>query len=159
MLYSKCPYSSFGGKLRDNTAYLEDTNIEVMDCESAKRYFNSLILNSDKIFNRLSENDVLGYINDCIIQTVDLIRAQPFADGNKRTFRAILNLLLKKINIPPIYIEKYERGVYKKVLIEAMKSGNYEAIINFYYYKICDSIMNLDVNNSLIKDDTFEKKY
>ena len=40
-----------------------------------------------------------------------------------------------------------------------MKSGNYEAIINFYYYKICDSIMNLDVNNSLIKDDTFEKKY
>ena len=118
-----------------------------------------LILNSDKIFNRLSENDVLGYINDCIIQTVDLIRAQPFADGNKRTFRAILNLLLKKINISPIYIEKYERGVYKKVLIEAMKSGNYEAIINFYYYKICDSIMNLDVNNSLIKDDTFEKKY
>ena len=159
MLYSKCPYSSFGGKLRDSIAYLEDTNIEVMDPMSSKRYFNSLILNSDRIFERLNDNDVLGYINDCIIQTVDLIKAQPFSDGNKRTFRAILNLLLKRINVPPIYIEKYERDVYKRVLIESMRTGNYESIINFYYYKICDSIMNLDVKSSLIKDDVYEKKY
>lgn len=158
-LYSMCPYSSFGGKLRDNTAYLEDTNIEVMDCASAKKYFNSLILTSDKIFDKFYNGDFLGYIDDCIVQIVDLIKVQPFSDGNKRTFRALLNLLLKRINIPPIYIEKYEREVYKKVLIESMRTGNYESIINFYYYKICDSIMNLDINNSLLDEKDFQKKY
>lgn len=160
-LYSQCPYSSFGGKLRDTTAYLEDTNIEVMDPSSAKKYFNDLIQKSDNIFLKLNNNDILGYINDCIIQTVDLIKVQPFTDGNKRTFRAILNLLFKKINIPPIYIEKHERGIYKKALIEAMKNMNYSNIINFYYYKICDSIITLDINNSLIvdKETDFQKKY
>ena len=30
-LYSKCPESSYGGKLRDSNVYLFDTNIEVVD--------------------------------------------------------------------------------------------------------------------------------
>ena len=158
-LYSACPCSSFGGKLRDSTVYLEDTNIEVMDYKSAQRYFNSLILNSDKIFDKYHDNNLLGYIDDCIVQIVDLIKAQPFADGNKRTFRAVLNLLLKRINIPPIYIEKYERDVYKSALIESMKTGDYKSIIYFYYYKICDSIMNLDINNSQVNNSDFQKKY
>lgn len=157
-LYSQCPFSSFGGKLRTTTVFLEDTNIEIIDPESARAYFNSLIPKSDELF--MNNDDIISYINTCIVETVKLIKIQPFEDGNKRTFRAVLNLLLKKLNIPPIYIEKYERETYKKVLIEAIKNDNYDPIIRFYYYKICDSIMTLDINKSLImdKNESYQKK-
>ena len=151
-LFSKCPYSSFGGKLRDTDAYLEDTNIELLSPEETRKQFNSLIQKSDEIFIPLYEGNIIKYINNCICKTVDLIKLQPFSDGNKRTFRAILNLLLKRINIPPIYIEKYERPAYKEALLEAIEKNNYEKIINFYHFKICDAIMNLDINNSMIND-------
>ncbi len=72
---------------------------------------------------------------------------QPFIDGNKRTFRALLNLLLKKIKIPPINIEIEETSIYKDALLEAIIRNDYSRIINFYYYKICDAIITLDIEN------------
>lgn len=147
-LYSKCPNTKFGGMLRSNQAIMKGTYIDVMPaCESVK-YFNSFILNSSFIFEPLNNGDIFGYIDGCIITVVNLIKAQPFIDGNKRTFRALLSLMFKKINIPPIYIEKDEREEYKKALLDAMINENYKSIIRFYYYKICDAIVELDINNS-----------
>lgn len=149
-LYSKCPNPSFGGSLREDQALLNGTFIDVPDAEEAKRYFNSFIPNSDFIFKPLENQDIYGYIDICVVTIVNLIKAQPFADGNKRTFRALFNLMMKRINLPPIYIEVEEREEYKKALIEAMAEGNYETIIRFYYYKICDAIVELDVHASEI---------
>lgn len=157
-LYSKCPNPGFGGQLRDDQALMQGTFIDVMPASEAKKYFNSFIPNSNFIFEGLEKGDIFEYINTCIITTVKLIKAQPFADGNKRTFRALLNLMLKKINIPPIYIENEERVEYKKALLEAMINNNYNQIIRFYYYKICDAIVELDVNNSELREEVAANK-
>jgi len=82
---------------------------------------------------------------------VDLIKLQPFLDGNKRTFRALLNLLLKKVGIPPIYIKQEEREVYKRELLKAIIEADYSGIIRFYYFKIADAIVSLDIYSD--KDD------
>ncbi len=162
-LYSKCIYKEYGGKLRDTTVYLFDTNIEVVDPIIAQKYFNSLIPVSNQIFDSLNDPSGGGYftyIDNCIKQIVDLIKVQPFADGNKRTFRALLNLLLKRINIPPIYIELDEALSYKNALFKAIKENDYSDIINFYYYKICEAIViTLDIDKSIIKIDNQELKY
>lgn len=155
-LYSKCPGSSFGGSLRDDQAIMKGTYIDVMPASESKKYFNEFISNSDFIFEPLENNDIFGYIDRCIITITDLIKAQPFADGNKRTFRSLLSLMLKKINIPPIYIEESERSEYKKCLLKAMIEGDYQPIIRFYYYKICDAIVELDLHNSQIKEECNE---
>lgn len=155
-LYSKCAYPEYGGKLRDTTVYLFDTNYEVADPLVAQKYFNSLIPISSQIFNSLNEETGGGYftyINDCIKQTTELIKLQPFADGNKRTFRALLNLLLKRIKIPPINIEIEESKNYKEALLEAIIHNDYSKIINFYYYKICDAIITLDIEHVLETED------
>lgn len=157
-LYSHCEYPGFGGKLRDTTVYLFDTNYEVVDPIIAQKYFNNLIPISDSIFEPLNdkskmEDGYFCYIEKCIIQITDLIKMQPFADGNKRTFRALLNLLLKKIKIPPIYIEQSENEIYKNALLAAIKNNDYSQIIHFYYYKICNAIMTLDINHSILKDE------
>ena len=155
LLYSKCPNKSFGGELRSCNAMLKDTNYEVINPEEAKKLFNDFIP-ADKnniIFQPLVNDDILGYINVCVQTTVDLIKWQPFNDGNKRTFRALLNLMLKRIDIPPIYIDTKEVGEYKEALLDAIVKNNYKPITRFYYYKICDAIMELDVNNSEIKEE------
>ncbi len=157
-LYSKCVGKEFGGKLRDNTAILYDTNYEVPDAEIAKKYFNSLIPVSDQIFQPLFDGDIFAYIENCIKLTVTLIKYQPFADGNKRVFRALLNLLLKRIGILPVYISIEEREIYKKALLKAIKQNDYNDIINFYYFKICESIMTLDLKHTKFYEEPVSPK-
>lgn len=147
-LYSKCPGEGFGGSLRDATAVLKGTTIDVMSPEEAKAYFNSFIQTSDDIFLPLKEGNILKYIELCVYTTTELIKAQPFADGNKRTFRSLLNLLLKKISLPPVYISLEYRGTYKEVLLRAMQYGEYEPLYNFYYGLIDKSIKELALENN-----------
>ena len=149
-LYSKCPNPHFGGTLRDCDAILYDLPVEVPTANVAKERFNQYIATSNDIFIPLEEGDIFGYINNTVSLTADLIYLQPFADGNKRTFRALQNLLFKRIDLPPVYIEVGEREEYKKNLAIAMTENDYNSLIRFYYYKICDAIMNLDISKSEI---------
>ncbi len=146
-LYSKCPGQGFGGNLRDATAVLAGTTIDVMDAEEAKIYFNSFITKTDEIFYPLEDKNILKYIENCIYTTTELIKAQPFADGNKRTFRSLLNLLLKKVSLPPVYISLDLRDRYKEVLLLAMQEGKYEPLYAFYYKLIDKSIKELALEN------------
>ena len=157
-LYSKCPNKEYGGKLRDSSVYLYDSNIEIVEAIEAQRIFNNFITKSDLIFNPLKENDIFGYINSCIELDAYLIKLQPFMDGNKRTFRALLNLLLKRIEIPPIYVETHERNTYKDYLLNAMKSKNYSGLIYFYYLKICDAIMELNLDLTILSQQKIKEK-
>ncbi len=149
-LYSKSPNNNFGGKLRNVNVSLFDLDIEVLDYKNAiiefNKYLNPNI--SNQIFKNYNEKELFLYIKDSIILTTKLIKLQPFQDGNKRTFRALLNLLFKRVNIPPIFIEISERDEYKSALIKALITNDYQDIIKFYYYKICDAIILLDIENS-----------
>lgn len=162
LLYKMCGDGTFGGKLRETTAVLNDWNVEVPDATDAAKVFNSFISNSDFIFDKYKKGDIFGYINDCIKLNVALIKLQPFADGNKRTFRALLNLQLKILNIPPIAIEEQENGEYKQALYKAITAkcdDDYNDLFQFYLYKICDSIIRLDINNSKLKSYSEKEKY
>jgi len=156
-LYSHCEIG-FGGNLRETNAVFSDLDIDITPPEEAKKIFNNYIIQKDNIFEKYNQGDIFGYIEDCIKLNVELIKLQPFADGNKRTFRALTNLLLKRVNIPPIYIELNERDEYKKALVKAMKNNDYNDIIQFYYYKICDSIITLDIKNSQIHENDNDLK-
>lgn len=156
-LYSGCLDSSFGGNLRDGSAILYNASVEVPDPNTAKNIHQSYIMKSNNIMSKLDKTDILNYINECVRITTELIKAQPFEDGNKRTFRSLLNLMFKRRNIPPVYIKISEKDEYKKVLLRALIDGNYDSLYHFYYYKICDSIYELDIIPRLINKVEDEK--
>ena len=157
-LYSKCVGKEFGGKLRDSQAILQDSLIEVMDALEAQKLFNSYISKSDEIFVPLNEGDVLGYIELCVKTITELIKIQPFPDGNKRTFRSLLNLLLKKATLPPVYIDILHRLEYKELLIKAMRDNDYNGLYEFYYERIEESIRELALDNATYFDNEAKTK-
>lgn len=150
LLYSKCLSKEFGGSLRQDDAYLLNTDIQVPSAAEARAYFQSYLdkTNPERqlpIVDTENMITIFNYINACIYVTTELIRYQPFSDGNKRTFRTLLNLMFKKYNLPPVYIKINERKEYKDALLKAMSGKKYVDLSQFYYYKICDSIYDLDV--------------
>ena len=151
-LYSKCPHPEFGGMIRISPVKLTGSSYEVPSASEAGRIFQTYITKKYKI----DTNNILGYIDDVIKTTIDLIKIQPFEDGNKRTFRALLNLLLGRIGIPPIYIRVDETTLYRNELLKAIENNDYSRMTRFYYYKICDSIVELDLNK--IKEKSEEEK-
>ncbi len=152
-LYSRCPNPEFGGTMRDSSVMLYDLNKDVMSASEAKQYLNSYIAKTNEVFRPLEECGIFEYIENCVVIVTDLIKAQPFTDGNKRTFRGLFNLMMKKIKIPPLYIRIEERDAYKKALEKAIVHDDYDEMIGFYYFKICDAIANLDVKKSYISDE------
>ena len=157
LLYSACPYPQFGGQLRNNTAVLKNEIIEVPTAEEAKRYFQSFVGKKLPEVDFSDPLSIFNYINYCIYISTELIRNQPFPDGNKRTFRALLNLMFKQQNLPPVYVKTKEREEYKDALMKAMQNKDYISLNQFYYYKICDSIYDLDISEELKKEE--EKVY
>jgi len=154
-LYSKYGDGTFGGRLREMEVFLYDSNVEVPPSKVAREYFQNYCGMSDMIMESLESEDIVKYINACVFLTTELIKIQPFQDGNKRTFRTLLNLMFKKRSIPPVYITTKEKDEYKEALMKALTDGNYNDLYQFYYYKVCDSIYELDiaVNNSFRKND------
>ena len=153
LFFSACPYPEFGGSLRDSTAILKNEIIDVPTADEAKKYFQSFIGMKLPEVDFSQPASIFTYINACIYITTELIRNQPFTDGNKRTFRSLLNLMFKQHNLPPVYVKTKEREEYKDALMKAIKRRDYISLNQFYYYKICDSIYDLDISEELKKEE------
>ena len=89
---------------------------------------------------------MLAYLDCCVEVNCRLIKVHPFRDGNGRTVRAFTNKLLEDVGLPPIYIREKERSEYHKAMNLANNEGDFTDIKNFYRYKVCDSIVELDIN-------------
>lgn len=151
----------FGGKLRNSSAHLEGYPVDLSDPES----IYGDLLNLEEVFNCLKatalymreNNDysnIISFVRQCVILKCHLIKIHPFGDGNGRTIRCLINKLFEIAGIPPVYISKVEKTEYKRAMNEALKyrpngdnsDQKYNDIIGFYLYKICDSIIELDIN-------------
>lgn len=150
----------FGGTLRKGSVILHDFAVDVPEADEAIRIFNEFLTPERRaeFETFLNSDDIFSYIDYAVNTTSDLIGVQPFGDGNKRTFRSLLNLMFKMKNLPPVYITRKERKAYHTALEKALVDHDYSAIDGFYYYKICDSIYELDfkpyldISNSAMAD-------
>lgn len=158
-LYSKCPYPEAGGRFRNRNVYLPGTGTETCDYSDI---FDQILLLEDAVTNLMSAatqmretNDyshIFEFVNTCLMLKCRLIKIHPFDDGNGRTVRCFINRIFEEAGIPPVYIKANERTEYHLAMNEANNEGNYSTITNFYLYKICDSIIELDVNEQVKKE-------
>ena len=160
ILYSKTPYPEFGGDIRTNNCYLSNSSIETEDFQNIGQklsdlynYTKELAEKGIKLGKEKDINKIMDYVDECIILNAELIRIHPFTDGNGRITRSFLNIYFKLAGIPPTYIEPREQIEYQKAMRKAIIEKDYKFLQQFYYFKICDSIYELDIVNKIKNKD------
>lgn len=161
ILFSCTPYPEFGGKYRRDMKFLPGTGLDltspdliVHEMNMLRSDINDLVEWGIRLGKESNPNEIINYIDKCIELKCKLIKIHPFGDGNGRSVRAFINLLFRLANLPPVYIENKERTKYGEAMNLAIGEENYSKIKGFYYYKICDSIISLDI--SLDKKDVVQ---
>lgn len=158
-LFSKTEFPECAGDFRNWDVYLPGTGTEISEwsmirprLESLEPEIQLLLEETKKIKQFGNVEDILNFIDRCVVLKCKLIKVHPFGDGNGRTVRGFINKLFEYAGLPPIYIKENERTEYHKAMNKANNDGDYKDIINFYKYKICDSIVELDINHRVKKE-------
>ena len=159
ILYSEVPYPEFGGRLRCDDRYLPGTGTEVCPWRYISQRLYEISPVVDELVSRAKDirdaqdvNRIIPFINDVMVLKSDLILIHPFPDGNGRVIRGFINKLLEYAGLPPVYIKVNERTEYHKAMNKANNEKDYTDLQGFYKFKICDSIVELDINERIKED-------
>jgi|GEM_PF-3588146 len=151
MLYSCSPCPEIGGTFRSSMAYFLGGGVEPPPAEMIYTPLFSKVAELDKIASRPIDTSErrIKYISECVMLGTDILKIHPFPDGNGRSIRGLINLLFKHGNIPPVYVTVDDKPYYLKALQKAQihedyQIASYDEIINFYFYKICESLVALE---------------
>ena len=152
-LYSKAPYPEFGGTFRNDDVYLPGTGTEIAEWSMIRPMLNEIDKDVVLLWELAPEikdcedaDVMLDYLDEVVRIGCRIIKVHPFKDGNGRTVRGFMNKMLEAAGLPPVYIKVNERTEYHKAMNKANNEGDYTDIQNFYRYKVCDSIVELDIN-------------
>ena len=159
-LFSKAPYPEAGGLIRNSEAHIDGAPINLatpseirIELKFLDNDLKEILAMQEEV--KTNKSYLFTYIDKCIILSSRSIKVHPFVDGNGRTIRAFLNKLFMDVELPPIYISSNENKTYKKAMQKAIGEENdFSSIIKFYYYKICDSIIELEASH---KNKTYNK--
>lgn len=163
LLFSKVDFPEFGGSFRTHNVYLPGSGVNLSNYDCIASDMTKLYLDSVSLFKTGLEiaeskdsSKLIPYINDCIKLNAEIIRIHPFGDGNGRVSRALTNLMFKLVDVPPVYLKVSERNEYAKAMNKALVDDDLSDLTTFYYYKICDSI--IDLEKEYKKDNMNNKK-
>ena len=166
-LFSHVEYGQYAREYRKDTRFFPGTGIELEDpyliprcMRQADRQFDELYKEAEKMSSSEIEdriNMVNPFLEKLMKYKIEVIRIHPFPDGNKRSTRGIVNFLLEKAGLPPVYVKYSELEKYQEALIQAMKYGNYQTITNFYKNKLCDSIEELVIDPFVFAINEYQK--
>ncbi len=159
-LFSHAAFPEYGGTYRNQDVYLIGSKVGLCDYSMIQTELYKLSPRIDWLHDYSKEvkesGDVdmmLDYLDQVVELKCALIKIHPFADGNGRTVRAFINKLLEDGGLPPIYIKANERTEYHQAMNKANgEDADFSDIKAFYRYKICDSILELDINDRLRKE-------
>lgn len=139
-LFSKLSYKygeKRGGFFRDGYVKLKGTGIDVPSPRIVPQLMDNLswrILQilKDNVDGKLSNSKYIDSINECIYE---MIRLQPFGDGNKRTARLLSNILYQEKGIPYVIVPVKDWDNY----VDAWSSDNCDEYDKLMHRLIIDS--------------------
>ncbi len=146
----------FAGRIRNGGVRISGANFTPPNANKVSDLLDELI-------NFVNQNPL--QLNDIELATVfhhKLVWIHPFFDGNGRTVRLAMNLLLMRVGFPPAIILKNDRKKYYEALNQA-NSGNYQKLtllmcqalertLNIYINALPDNDKEYIEISSLVKE-------
>ena len=167
-LFSYVDDGSYGRRYRTDVRYLpgsgyslEHPEYIVSSMRQADRMFDKLYDKADEMSKKDPEDmihDVNPFLLELMKYKAELIRIHPFPDGNGRSVRGLVNFLLERAGLPPVYVKACERTKYQEAMNKANSEQKYDSLINFYKNKICDSIEELVINPFVYAINVYDKE-
>ena len=118
LLFKYVPYPDDNGKYRDETALLKKGKVQPIPFYEIQDKIAELDDELQYFLKHIDEYDIGEYIEQVAYFTYKFIVIHPFRDGNGRVSRAIMNWLLVKKKISPIYINQNCRTEYLDALVK-----------------------------------------
>lgn len=155
-LFSKLSYKydeQRGGYFRNAPVNLSGTDVKTADPHMIPQLMDNLSWRILDILKKnadgkLSNSEYIGAVNECIYE---MIRMQPFADGNKRTSRLISNILYQEKGIPYVIVPIKEWGNYVNAwsnnTVDEYNKLMHRLILDSYEYFYGDQTVNAAANS------------
>lgn len=142
-LYSCAPFPEAGGQLRDINTLVLGTKFETVDYSQILAELNNLNETVIELVNSRDKLEIAEYIKKAIQIHYKLTVIHPFKDGNGRTTRAFFNILMLKVNLPPVFFRTNYKTKYKDALRIADTTGNFNPLYEVFFQSLLLSICDL----------------
>ncbi len=142
-LFSYYPYPEFGGTIRKSNTLVMGGKFETIDCTNIYDELGKL---NDEFLNAesfLHEKELIKYVKKIVQIHYKLTVIHPFADGNGRTARALMNMQFIHAGLPPIYIFAEEKNEYYDALRKIDIESDYSDLYILVIQKMIASIIEL----------------
>lgn len=139
----------FAGRIRNGGVRISGANFIPPNANKISNYLDELI--------DFVNTNPLG-LNDIELATIfhhKLVWIHPFFDGNGRTVRLSMNLLLMRCGFPPAIILKNDRKKYYEALNQA-NNGNYQKLI-LLMCQALERSLNIYLNAMPDNDNDYQK--
>lgn len=102
----------------------------------------------------LNDNECkkLHPIEAAAILNCEIIRTQPFPDGNHRTARLVTNEVLIREDIPPIAISLGKRDEYNRATNQAIETHELDAVIDIFEREVYRNAMKIDAKLDILEN-------
>lgn len=142
-LFSYYPDPSFGGSIRQSNTLVQGAKFETVSYLDIPNKLVEEQLTLNEILSKRSQMTLCEYIEEVVSLHHRLTIIHPFGDGNGRTLRAFLNVLLVKESICPIYIKVEDKDEYLQALSLADTENDYSALFECIYKCLLKASMDL----------------
>lgn len=136
-LFSCAPSPEFGGTFRKSNPLVIGAKFETIDSSEVIPAIQKLSPDVQRLLENPDEISLSQYIEEAAMLHHKLTIVHPFGDGNGRTLRAFMNLLLIRRKLPPIYFKVEEKDEYLEALAQADRDDkNYEQLYEVVFKAI-----------------------
>ncbi len=118
-LFSCAPSPEFGGAFRKSNPLVIGAKFDTMDSSKVIPAILELSPVVQRLLEHPDEFSLSQYIEEVAVLHHKLTIVHPFGDGNGRTLRAFMNLLLIRRGLPPIYFKVEDKDEYLGALAQA----------------------------------------
>lgn len=143
VLFSCVPNEEYGGGTRKNNTLVLGTKFETVDWHDIMPELiklNASVVELEANSESMKNSEIIKKIIE-IHHRITVIH--PFPDGNGRTSRGFMNVMLIRYGMVPIYIKLANKEIYYAGLSLADKSADFSQLYEFMLKSIIDSHVEL----------------
>ena len=148
ILYSCVPNPEYGGNTRTTNTLVLGTKFETIDWKDIMPELEKLKRDVDLVINKYDSLSRQELIKKIAFIHHRITQIHPFPDGNGRTSRAFLNILLLHIGLLPIFVEIEGKSIYYSAL-EFADKGNLEYLEQYIMKELIRSHIELYSNKGV----------